>query len=216
MVISHPSTPQHRTAPRNLWPSPAFSDYFSSNDEHESQGSPRLADGAKINPLQHRIFFLLNEIGQQALRADPGDRNAGILEEELGHIVQRLNAPEPQSRIIAELADSGLFIDDDDAEDGIEKGALDEDTEKSARELIEGQEAVARISKVTEQLQQRYQDIHVRRVEHRVFKPTNASRILTTLRFRASNLLQTRSLASALRTSTSTSIYRISTTQCWL
>lgn len=170
MVLSHPSTPQHRTAPRNLWPSPAFSDYFSSNDEHESQASPRLTDGEKISPLQHRIFFLLNEIGQQALRADPGDRTAGILEDELGNIVQRLNAPESQSRKPAELADSGLFIDDDDAEDDVDPIALDENTERNARELIEGQEAVARISKVTEQLQQRYQDIHVWRMEHRIYR----------------------------------------------
>ncbi|TID24540.1 girdin isoform x5 [Venturia nashicola] len=160
MVLSHPSTPQHRTAPRNLWPSPAFSDYFSSNDEHESQVSPCLVDGHKINPPQQRIFFLLNEIGQQALRVDLGDRSAGILEEELGHIVQRLNAPESQSRKPAELADSGLFIDDDDIEDGMDKGALEENSERNARELIQGQEAVARICKVTGQLQQRYQDIH--------------------------------------------------------
>ncbi|QDS73567.1 hypothetical protein FKW77_001134 [Venturia effusa] len=160
MVLSHPSTPQHRTAPRNLWPSPAFSDYFSSNEEHESQSSPGLTDGAKINPLQHRIFFLLNEIGLRALHVDSGDQNAGLLEEELGHIVQRLNAPKTQSRAPAELADSGLFIDDDDAEDEVQQSPLDVNTERNARELQGGQDVIARISRVTEQLQLRYEDIH--------------------------------------------------------
>jgi hypothetical protein len=161
MVLSHPSTPQHRTAPRSLWSSPAFSDYFSGNDDSHS---PSLVDGAKVTPLQQRILFRLNEIGQQVLRAHPGDQTPGILDAELDHIQQMLNAPESQSRAPAEMADSGLFIDDDDAEDDLEECTMDEDAERKARELHEGREVVARISKVTEQLKQRYKELQVRRI----------------------------------------------------
>jgi hypothetical protein len=161
MVLSHPSTPKHRTAPRSLWSSPAFSDYFSGNDDNHS---PTLVDGAKVTPLQQRILFRLNEIGQQVLRTDPGDQTPSILDAELDHIEQMLNAPESQSRAPAEMADSGLFIDDEDTEDDIKKCAVDKDAEQKASELQDGREVVARISKVTEQLQQRYVDLQVRRI----------------------------------------------------
>jgi hypothetical protein len=155
MVFSHPSTPQQRTAMRSLWPSPAFSDYFSGNDDNHS---PSLVDGAKVTPLQQRILFRLNEIGQQVLRADPTDQTPSILDAELHHIEQMLNAPDSQSRAPAEMADSGLFIDDDDdTEDDIPKYIVDKDTEQKPREL----HVVARISEVTEQLQQRYVDLQV-------------------------------------------------------
>jgi hypothetical protein len=158
MMVSHPSTPQHRTAPRSLWPSPAFSDYFSGNDDNNS---PSLVDGAKVTPLQQRILFRLNQIGQQVLRADPGDQTPSILDAELDHIQQMLNAPESQSRDPAEMADSGLFIDDDDAEDDIEAYSVDEGKEAEQRtlELREGREVVARVSRVTEQLNKRYEEL---------------------------------------------------------
>jgi hypothetical protein len=158
MVLSHPSTPQHRTAPRSLWSSPAFSDYFSGNDDNHSPG---LMDGAKITPLQQRILIRLNEIGQQVLRAESGDQTPSILDAELDHIQQVLNAPESQSRAPAEMADSGLFIDDDDVEENTSKFAVDKETERKARELQEGHEVVLRISNVTKQLQQRYVEIQV-------------------------------------------------------
>jgi len=159
-MVSHPSTPQHRTATRSLWPSPAFSDYFSGQDDN----SPTLMDGAKVTPLQQRILFRLNQIGQQVLRADPGDQTPSILDAELDHIQQMLNAPESQSRAPAEMADSGLFIDDDVDDDIKEEGIVEENdiSEQNAFDLREGREIVARVSKVTEELKERYEELKVR------------------------------------------------------
>lgn len=167
MAFAHPSTPQHRAAPRSLWSSPAFSDYFSGNDESHS---PSLMSGAKVTPLQQRLLYRLNELAQQVLRAEPGDQTAIILEEELEHIEQRCNAPESQSRAPAEMADSGLFIDDDDTEDYMDGCAVDEEAEQKPLESQERHEAIARISKATAQLQQRCADIQVRALTWRVVR----------------------------------------------
>jgi hypothetical protein len=161
MAEHHPSTPQPR-APRNLWPSPSFSDYFS-GDEYSPIPAKASSNGAThINPSQQRLLFRLNEIGNQILRSQLDGQTPGLLDSELDALEQTLNAPESQSRAPAELEDSGLFIDDeaeDERRDALERQRLAD--QATYAELEEGRELIARVSKATDQLKQRYEEVKV-------------------------------------------------------
>jgi Skp family chaperone for outer membrane proteins len=127
--------------------------------------SPNPANGAKVTPKQQRLLSRLNEIGLQVLRNEPGGQTPSI-EKELDYLEQALNAPESQSRAPAELADSGLFIDDE-----VEESKLSEDYKQAEyeegilreRKKQEGREVLSRIGRATEQLRNRYEDLKVRR-----------------------------------------------------
>jgi hypothetical protein len=168
MGVENPVTPQPK-ASRNLWPSPSFSDYFSGDESSPAPAATASLNGlAKpITPSQQRLLYRLNDIGNQILRSELDGQTPGIIDSELDALEQTLNAPESQSRAPAELEDSGLFIDDD-AEDerreqDLEASRLAAQAKHDA-ELEEGRKIVARISKSTEQLQKRYEEVKVRKI----------------------------------------------------
>jgi len=72
-----------------------------------------------------------------------------------------LNAPESQTREIAEDPNSGLFPDDED-----ELVDLEAENEELRREVEEGKAIVARVSKLTDSLKQRYEDMKVGCTNH--------------------------------------------------
>jgi hypothetical protein len=145
----HPATPpnDHTQA---LWSSP-ISDYFS--------GSEDAADGGRKvnNPVQSRIILRLEAIARKVASSDHGTHTPHLLDfdAELSALESRLNAPESQTREIAEETGS-LFADDDD-----DPAVLQEENEGLRRQVQEGQDVIERITKVTESLQHHYDEMKV-------------------------------------------------------
>lgn len=171
--MANPITPQPKA--RSLWPSPSFSDYFSGEDEQSP--TPANAIGEKVTPGQKRLLHRLNRIGKQILRNEFNGHTPDLIDSELDILEQTLNAPHTQTRAPAELADSGLFVDDEAEEDRKEEAELARVAEEAERiriaqeseiarvardaELLRGKQVVARISQVTEQLKERYEEVKV-------------------------------------------------------
>lgn len=156
-----PFTPPHRDQPKRvLESSPAFSNYFS-----DEETSPQASGVLRPSPSQSRLLGRLNAIGRQILRKDPGERERTVLSAELDALEQTLNAPEPQSREPPDIADSGLFVDDE-PEEQPDKQLEEMMTAAKAHVTVERQklkELTERVNKVVHQVQLRHEEIKVAR-----------------------------------------------------
>lgn len=155
VMTASPSTPQ-RTPGSALWPSPQFSDYFSGADDTSSPNNH--ADQSKDTfVIQSQIVGRLNEIARKVAGQD-GQQTPNLLDfqAELSTLEARLNAPDSQTREIAEDSENGLFSDDED-----DAAQLQEENQELRRKVEEGKAVVARITKLTESLKHRYEEMKV-------------------------------------------------------
>jgi hypothetical protein len=152
----HPATPPNGHA-RSLWPSPQFSDYFSGSEEITSPGHG--ADQRKVNnPIQARIIGRLEAIARKVASQDHGTQTPHLMDfdAELSALESRLNAPDSQTREIAEEGNSGLFADDDD-----DPAVLQAENEGLRRQVQEGNDVIERISRLRESMQHQFDDMKV-------------------------------------------------------
>jgi hypothetical protein len=181
-MTSSPSTPvlENAAAPpppnRRLWSSPSFSqhsDYYSGDD------------GGIFSPEASFIKSAQSSIGQLPLRAETQnqriilDRLAGIakailaspdltehhfqlIEQDVDRLEQTIAAPDPQSREPADVADSGLFVnDEDDVTEMLSEHGVDPEPEISISQTIASEEVVSRVVKVAQNLKKRFQEMKV-------------------------------------------------------
>jgi hypothetical protein len=156
-MVPHPATPPNDHA-RSLWPSPQFSDYFSGSEDPTSPEN--AADQRKVNnPIQSRIIIRLDAIARKVATQDHGTHAPHLLDfdAELSALESRLNAPESQTREIAEETNSGLFADDDE-----DPAVLQAENEGLRQKVQEGQDIIERITRVRESLQYHYDEMKVR------------------------------------------------------
>jgi hypothetical protein len=153
----NPATPQPR-APRNLWPSPSFSDYFS-GDEHSATPSKGSSLAASLNAttLQTQLLVRLHHIANQIEGHDLNGETPSILAAKLDELEQTLNAPQSQSRSPAEQVETGLY-DDDEAEE--EDQTEDGHDWRTAQDVV-SRAVVERITKAQEQLLERFEEVKV-------------------------------------------------------
>lgn len=151
----HPSTPppmEHARIPAtNLWASPAFSDYFSDAGDSSTDSLRKSS-----SPVQSRIISRLEAIARKIADtgANDGSQTPHLLDfdKELLALEARLNAPESQSREV--------FVDEEDGEE--EAKVLLEENEGLRREVREGRDVIARVTKLRESLQGHYDEMKVR------------------------------------------------------
>ena len=161
-----PPPPEHAREPSSaLWASPQFSDYFSDAGDFSADRTRKDRDGGRIGaggggPVQSRILSRLDAIAKKVahLHESDGSQTPALLDfdAELSALEARLNAPESQTREIAE-AGSDLFADDEEAESAI----LMEENEGLRREVREGRDVIARVTKLRESLQGHYDEMKV-------------------------------------------------------
>lgn len=163
IAMSSPCTPHRDQSKRILDPSPAFSNYFS-DDENSPQSSGIL----KPSPSQSKLLGRLNAIGRQILRKNPSEHERTVLSAELDALEQTLNAPEPQSREPPDINDSGLFVDDEPVEEAQEKDKRSglEASVAAAQQQVKDKaqmrdELVARVDRLNREFQKRFEEIKV-------------------------------------------------------
>jgi len=166
-----PRTPdsQPPSARTRLFDSP-FSDYYT-----DVANSPDLFTSG--SPAQKTLLHRLSDLRAQIIRRNPNDQVAVAIHSKIDAIESILFAPESQSRKPAEIDDSGLFIDDEDSDNGLGIGPVaDEDAHilrhasyESDEEdftnttndnpLPEVEEVLARVTKVNAVLRERYTEL---------------------------------------------------------
>jgi hypothetical protein len=141
---------------------------------------------------QRIILARLNNVAKSILRAtDLTEHHCQLLDADLDRLEQTLSAPDAQTREPADIADSGLFVDDDDddvnvetMEDIAKQGHITEESEESASDDLNGaledtervgivdavettetRETIARILKVANELHLRYEEMKVKRTD---------------------------------------------------
>ncbi|KIW06204.1 hypothetical protein, variant [Verruconis gallopava] len=148
-----PATPPNDHERASLWPSPQFSDYFS--DAGDSS-TCTAADQRKLyTPVQVRILDRLGAIARKVAEHEQDGGQTPHLSDfdsELSALETKLNAPESQTREIAEETGS-LFQDEDDP------AVLLAENDDLRRELREGRDVIARITRLRESLQQHYDEM---------------------------------------------------------
>jgi hypothetical protein len=137
----------------SLWASPQFSDYFSDAGDSSTDSLRKSS-----SPVQSRIISRLEAIARKVVdaSANDGSQTPHLLDfdKELLALEARLNAPESQTR-----EESGrLFVEDEDEEAKV----LWEENEGLRREVREGRDVIARVTKLRESLQGHYDEMKVR------------------------------------------------------
>jgi Skp family chaperone for outer membrane proteins len=152
-MTTHPATPPNgHVRNSRLWPSPQFSDYFSDSENAGQHGVS--------NPIQSRILGRLDAIRKKiSAQGHDGSKTPHLLdfENELSALESRLNAPESQTREIAEETHSGLFADDEEETAAV----LQEENEGLRRQVREGQDIIERLTRVRKSLQHHYDEVKV-------------------------------------------------------
>lgn len=108
MARNPPRTPIRHSA-LLLQDSP-FSDYFTDEAGSFDNRSPYSAP----SPSAQKLLVRLHTLGAEILRQDPSEHTTDDLSTKLDLLEATLNAPVAQTRQSAHLADSGLFLEDDD------------------------------------------------------------------------------------------------------
>jgi len=172
-MIAPFTPPHHDQSKRILESSPAFSNYFS-----DEEPSPQTSGILRPSPSQSRLLGRLSAIGRQILRKDPGEHERTVLNAELDALEQTLNAPEPRSREPPDIADSGLFVDDEPEEQPDKQltEALMAAKAHVATERQKRQELTERVNKVVRQVQLRHEEIKVAHHIHPSFSGQKANR----------------------------------------
>ncbi|KAK3072967.1 hypothetical protein LTR53_005878 [Teratosphaeriaceae sp. CCFEE 6253] len=186
-----PLTPAKHTLDPRLQDSP-FSDYFS--DAHSASHAETEAAAYDAPSMEtQQMLVRLNKLQAQVMRS--GDDALNIVGRKLGEIESELAARHAQTRLPADMGDSGLFVDDDElplrseskrrsnsAGSGVRSaaaGSADHEltTENKLAEqdfaLLEAQEVLESLRTAQEELRQRYtelvhsNDVHVSQIEDR-------------------------------------------------
>jgi hypothetical protein len=155
-MSSHPATPpppaHTRDPSHHLWASPQFSDYFSDAGDNSTDSQK----GGPISPIQARILGRLETIAKKIAGGaqNDGSQTPHLLDfdTELSALEARLNAPDSQTR----EESAALFEGDEVAAE-----VLVEENEELRREVREGRDVIARVSKLRESLQGHYDEMKV-------------------------------------------------------
>ncbi|KAK4964284.1 hypothetical protein LTR28_003877 [Elasticomyces elasticus] len=119
-----PSTPVHPRRSIGDYDPPSqdspFSDYFSSSTPSVTTPWPGSAP-------THKLLLRLNVLGAQILRHSHGVYATEMLMLKLQELEDMLHAPEAQTRMPADMADSGLFMEDDEPEVDVSAQAAEVD-----------------------------------------------------------------------------------------
>lgn len=114
-----------------------FSDYYTDSPPTFSP------DSRFTSPFQQKLLNRLTRIGTQVLRRTLSDDASKDIEVGLDALENHLQAPEVKSREPADVADSGLFIDDDDEEDdGNVYDSQEDDSEGSNEDLAKSHDGL--------------------------------------------------------------------------
>lgn len=150
-----PPPPAHMRDPsHHLWASPQFSDYFSDAGDNATDTNGK---GSPLSPIQARILGRLDAIAKKIAGGaeNDGSQTPHLLDfdTELSALEARLNAPESQTR----EESAALF----EGEDEMDAEILVEENEELRREVREGRDVIARVSKLRESLQGHYDEMKV-------------------------------------------------------
>ncbi|MBE7179679.1 MAG: hypothetical protein INR71_00440 [Terriglobus roseus] len=122
--------------PKGLFDSP-FSDYHTDT-------SPVFSPTARFtSPFQQKLLTRLNRIGTQVLRRSLSDDASKDIEVGLDALENRIQAPEVKSRESADVADSGLFVDDDEDEaDAEDDDVYDSQEDSSDDDMVKSRDGL--------------------------------------------------------------------------
>lgn len=163
---------QGLNARRRLHPSPSFSDYFSGEgEEYSSPISPpngatahqaKMALGLNLeaspaHSFQRILLARLQDAACAVHRIDITTHAFQVLNQDIDRLERTIAAPDAQTREPADVADSGLFVDDES--DELDE-PIEEEQEPKAVDA-EFHETIARVSRVSQDLRQRYEEIKV-------------------------------------------------------
>ncbi|KAK3114168.1 hypothetical protein LTR53_007807, partial [Teratosphaeriaceae sp. CCFEE 6253] len=185
-----PLTPAKHTRDPRLQDSP-FSDYFS--DAHSASHAETEAAAYDAPSMEtQQMLVRLNKLQAQVMRS--GDDALNIVGRKLGEIESELEARHAQTRLPADMDDSGLFVDDEElpsqseserrsnsAGSGVRSAAGPAEHTLTAENklaeqdfaLLEAQEVLESLRTAQEELRQRYtelvhsNDVHVSQIEDR-------------------------------------------------
>lgn len=157
-----PMTPIRGSSSRSsalLHDSP-FSDYFSDSARsvvHDPDPEHQDKYYSMPSSETQRLLLRLNDLGAQILRHEPSAYGLEVLKERLDALEDALRAPDAQTRQPAELADSGLFMEEDEEEeddDGDEQGGSQEEyeTEEETKQSLPSLDGAADLPKTPQRL----------------------------------------------------------------
>jgi len=163
MPPATPPPPLHPPSSSHLWASPQFSDYFSDAGDSLADRSVTRKAANVTSPIHTRILTRLDAIARKVANLhehdNDGSQTPALLDfdAELSALEARVNAPESQTREILE-GSGDLFNDEDDES---EAAVLMEENEGLRREVREGRDVIARVTKLRESLQGHYDEMKV-------------------------------------------------------
>ncbi|KAF2834172.1 hypothetical protein M501DRAFT_1001483 [Patellaria atrata CBS 101060] len=176
---SDPLTPPSRSPHRMFFDSP-FSDYYTeSSHSHSSYHSSPLKHFPELqSQIQLALLNKLSQLEQRISQNEPSIRTSDLLHERIDALEAVLTAPESQSRLPADVVDSGLFLEDGDIGGMGLDDSMGSDVTYLMRKIREAQDGNAshneeickqaqdlctNLSVAVKQLQQRFDEIKLLR-----------------------------------------------------
>lgn len=192
MASNAPYTPVKTPRRESLLQDSPFSDYFT--DDARSTTHDEHTYNAPSAESQ-RLLLRMNNLASQLMRDDNASEAMSVMARKIGELEHELNALHSQTRLPAEMEDSGLFMDDDEQDEPKEEtrngtttsasfpqvhGAYDEPEREKESQHTDNAELLAEAHKVLqsvtvahEELRKRHtelrdlNDIHILKIEDR-------------------------------------------------